>query len=74
VTYNVVGGILWVWSMVLAGYLLARSIPDIERHIHIVIVVVILLSLLPGFIELYRARQRARRAAAGPSSPRQPPP
>jgi hypothetical protein len=58
--------------MVLAGYLLARSIPDIERHIHIVIVVVILLSLMPGFIELYRARRRAaqaRRAAAAPPHP-----
>jgi membrane-associated protein len=58
VVYNVVGGLLWVWATVLLGYFLGRAIPGIERYIHIVIVVVIFLSTLPGLIELYRARTR----------------
>ena len=47
VTFNVLGGIGWVVSMTLVGYFLGRSIPDVERHLHWVIAVVILLSLLP---------------------------
>jgi membrane-associated protein len=60
VFYNVFGGVLWVFSTVLLGFFLGRAVPDIERHIHIVIVVVIFLSTLPGLIEVYRARARAR--------------
>jgi len=45
--YNVAGGIGWVASMTLAGYFLGRSIPNIEKQIHWVIAVVILLSFLP---------------------------
>jgi membrane-associated protein len=46
-TYNVLGGIGWVLSMTLAGYFLGRTIPDIERHVHWVIAIVIALSFLP---------------------------
>jgi membrane-associated protein len=63
VTYNVLGGVLWVWSMVLVGYLLARSVPDIERHIHLVIAIVIALSLAPPIVEYYRTRRSAARRA-----------
>src|SRR5215469_14224842 len=48
VAYNVVGGIGWVFSMVLLGYFLGRAVPDIDKNIHLVIVVVIVLSLMPG--------------------------
>jgi membrane-associated protein len=58
VSYNVFGGILWVWSMVLIGYSLGSAVPDIERHIHIIIVVVVFLSILPGIVEVVRARSR----------------
>ncbi|MCC6846850.1 MAG: VTT domain-containing protein [Deltaproteobacteria bacterium] len=57
VTYNVVGGILWVWSMALLGYSLGRVVPDIDRQIHLVIIVVVVLSILPGVIEVWRARR-----------------
>jgi membrane-associated protein len=75
VVYNIVGGILWVWSMVLAGYLLARSIPNIDEHIHIVIVIVIVLSILPGVVEYVRARRAAAKKphpVAPPDLPQQP--
>ena len=58
VSYNVIGGFLWVWSMSLLGYSLGRVVPDIDRHIHIVIVVIVFLSILPGIIEYRRSRGR----------------
>jgi membrane-associated protein len=56
--YNIAGGLGWVASMTLTGYLLGRAVPGIEQHIHIVVAVVILVSLLPGIIGLLRAKLR----------------
>ena len=58
VVYNVLGGLLWVFSTVLLGYFLGRSVPNIDRHIHIVIAIVIVLSFIPVLVELYRSRTR----------------
>jgi membrane-associated protein len=63
VSFNVVGGFLWVWSMSLGGYLLGSAIPDVERHIHLVIAVVVFLSLLPGIVEYLRQRRAAAPSA-----------
>ena len=58
VSFNVIGGVLWVWSMSLLGYSLGHAIPDIDRHIHLVIAVVIFVSILPGIVEFVRSRGR----------------
>jgi len=58
VSFNVVGGFLWVWSMTLLGVTLGNVIPDIDRHIHVVIAVVVFLSILPAIIEYIRSRGR----------------
>ena len=65
--YNVMGGILWVISMTLTGYFLGRVVPDIDRHIHIVVAVVIFLSLLPGIISVVRAKLQPGKSAAAES-------
>lgn len=59
VTYNIAGGLLWVFSMVLTGYLLGSAVPNINDHIHIVIAVVIFLSILPAIIEVLRNRGKS---------------
>jgi len=56
--YNVFGGLLWVFSMVLGGYALGSVVPNIDKYIHYVIVIVVFLSLLPPFIEWWRERRR----------------
>jgi membrane-associated protein len=56
--FNIVGGIGWVFSMTMIGYLLIKMFPNIEKHIHIVIVIVIFLSILPGIIEFIRAKMK----------------
>jgi len=58
VTFNVIGGVLWVWSMALLGFSLGHAVPDIDRHIHLVIAVVVFLSILPGIVEFVRSRGR----------------
>ena len=54
--YNIAGGIGWVCSMTLVGYSLGRSIPDIEKKIHWVVLIVIFLSLIPILREWLIAR------------------
>jgi membrane-associated protein len=58
-TFNVVGAIAWVGGMTLAGYALGSLIPNIERRIHLVVGVVILISLMPPALAWLRGRKKA---------------
>jgi membrane-associated protein len=64
--YNAVGGALWVLSMTLLGFGLGNSIPNLDRHIEKVIIIVVFLSLLPGLVEYLKSR-RARTPATPPA-------
>jgi membrane-associated protein len=57
-SYNIFGGIGWVLSMTLTGYFLARSIPDIEKKIHWVVLVVIIVSFIPIVKEWRSSRKK----------------
>ncbi len=58
--YNLIGGIGWIWSMLLIGYVLGRYIPHVDEHIESVIMLVIVASLLPGIIGWMRSRSTPR--------------
>ena len=51
VTYNILGGILWVFSTTLLGYAVGSAIPNVDQYLHIVIGIVVVLSLLPAVFE-----------------------
>lgn len=61
-TYNVSGGVLWVVSLTVAGYLFG-NIPLVKNNLTAVILLIIFLSILPGIIAYLRAR------AAGKAEP-----
>ena len=63
-TYSVLGGTAWIWSMLFVGYFLGRYVPGIDRHIEKVIIVVIFLSILPGIIGWLRNGKREPGTAA----------
>ena len=56
VTYSVLGGTAWIWSMLFIGYFLGRYIPGVDQHIEKVILIVVFLSILPGIIGWWRSR------------------
>jgi membrane-associated protein len=69
VVFNVAGGFLWVSSMLLSGYFLGSILKsrfgiDLDEHIEWVVIVVVLLSLMPPFIEYLKSRREKSRAAA----------
>jgi membrane-associated protein len=64
--FDIFGGTIWVGTMILGGYSLGRTIPNISQRIHYVILVVIFLSLLPAVISILRARRAEQLPAASP--------
>lgn len=58
IVYDIFGGVLWVWSMVLAGYTLGRSVPNVEKKLHYVIATVIILSLMPATFHAWNVRRK----------------
>lgn len=69
--YNVLGAIIWIWSMIFTGYFLGRYIPGIDKHIELVVIIVVLVSIMPGIIggAKTRARKRTKAAAVVTESP-----
>jgi len=63
ITYNVLGAVAWIWSMLGTGYFLGTYVPNIEKNIGIVIAVVIFVSILPAIVSALRARRSKHLAA-----------
>lgn len=67
--YSILGGLLWINSMVLAGYFLGGIIEralgiKLEDHIEKVVIVVVSLSLLPPIVEFIKHRYSKKQEAA----------
>ena len=65
--YNIVGALLWVFSLVLAGYWFGR-LPFVKENFSLVILAIIFISILPAVIEFLRARRQARAAICDQAS------
>ena len=46
-TYNVIGGIIWGAGFPVAGYFLGALVPDADRYVLPIVVIIILASLIP---------------------------
>jgi membrane-associated protein len=54
-TYNVVGGVLWVGLFVFGGYFFG-NLPFVQNNFTYVVLAIIFISVLPGVIEFIRDR------------------
>ncbi|CAI1747648.1 SNARE associated Golgi protein [Serratia fonticola] len=58
--YNVIGALLWVLLFTYAGYLFG-DLPIVQENLKLLIVGIILVSILPGIIEIWRHKRAAAR-------------
>lgn len=61
ILYNVIGGVAWICVFLLGGYFFG-NIPSVKNNFTLVIIAIIILSVLPGFIEYCRQRLIANKA------------
>jgi membrane-associated protein len=57
-TWNVLGGVLWVVLLTLAGYFFGRT-PFVQRNFETVVLAIIAISIMPMAFEWWRARRVA---------------
>jgi membrane-associated protein len=63
ITYNVVGGIVWVAIFTSLGYFFG-NIPFVKKNFELVIFAIIAISFIPPIYEVYKARQESKNSAA----------
>lgn len=52
--FNLAGGLLWAVGVTLAGYFLGSAIPDIDRYLLPIVILIVLLSVAPAALHLLR--------------------
>jgi membrane-associated protein len=67
ITYNIVGGLLWVASFLSLGYFFG-NLPVVEKNFSLVIIAIILISVMPAVIEFIKEKTRARKADTPPAA------
>lgn len=53
ISFNIIGGFLWTWSMLWLGYGLGSVIPNPDRYVIPVILVIVIISSAPALKEIW---------------------
>jgi membrane-associated protein len=56
-TYNVAGGLLWISLFAFGGYFFGNT-PVVQKNFGLVIIAIIIISILPAVIEIWKERRR----------------
>ncbi len=67
--YNIIGGVLWVFSISFAGFFLGKTVPNIDRYILPIIAVIIVLSAVTPMWGYHQHRKSRKINAQAKSDP-----
>lgn len=59
-SYNLIGGLLWTFGVTLLGYYLGQVIPDVDKYLLPIILVIIVISLAPSIIHLIQENRSSK--------------
>ena len=62
--YNIIGGCLWISSLVYAGYLFG-NIPWVKDNLSLIVVAIVVVSLIPAVSTFLKERKAAKASASG---------
>lgn len=56
ISYNIFGGLLWTISLLLIGYFLGGIIPEIDKYLIPITILIILISILPIIVKIAKSK------------------
>jgi membrane-associated protein len=57
ISYNIIGGFVWTWGMLGFGYILGNVIPNAEKYLTPIILIIIFVSFIPAIVEYYKSKK-----------------
>jgi membrane-associated protein len=57
VTYNIVGGLMWGVGVTVAGYVLGSVIPDVDKYLLPIIVLIVVISVAPSVYHVLKDKE-----------------
>ena len=63
VIYTLIGAVIWAIGVTWAGYFLGSTIPDVDKYLLPIVGLIIVASIAPSVIHLWREHQADRRSA-----------
>jgi len=58
VFFNIIGCLTWVFVMTLSGYFLGENIPGLEKHLTLIVVIMVLVTTVPVIIKLITQKNK----------------
>lgn len=65
VTYNLIGGVIWAIGIPTAGYYLGKLIPDVDKYLLPIVIVIVFSSILPQIIHIIRDKNHRKEVISG---------
>ena len=59
--YNVIGAVLWAIGLTFLGFYLGNAIPNIDRYLVPIVLIIVIISSLPTLLHLVRHREIFKR-------------
>ena len=56
--YNVIGGVVWISSLMYAGYLFG-NLPWVKKNLSLIVIGIVIVSVLPMVIKVWQERRKA---------------
>ena len=56
--FNFIGGTVWVWLMTFGGYFLGSVIPDVDKYILPIVLLIIVVSVAPPIYHVYKENKK----------------
>ena len=56
-TFNLIGGFLWAICIPLLGFYLGKTIPDVDKYLLPIVLLIIIFSLLPTILHIMKNRE-----------------
>ncbi len=54
ISYNVFGGFIWTFGMIYGGYFLGKLIPDVDKYLIPIVLLIIIVSVLPAIKHFFQ--------------------
>jgi membrane-associated protein len=67
--WQIAGGTLWSAGLVIGGYVLGNSIPNVDKYLLPIVAVIFIVSVVPVGLEILRSRKDKTATGADPSTP-----